>query len=350
MNKTMYKKFIGAAIVVGALILITFGGSIVETNTAGNFQVKQAAMTGDMSVRFAPGMYLQMFGDIKDYKNVATVGFGRQQGEGSANIDAINVIFNDGSKASISGLVRVKLPMTEKEVIALKKEYSGGFDHFIRAGIVPIVTNAVKLSANLRSAQDAYTTLAIFQQAVEDQLKNGPYLTQSDTVEIIKSTGDKERQKVTVIVYDKKTGLPLRLNNRFAELGCDVTEAIIDVPDFDKKVEEMISKRKDEAMKTELSKQSALRARQDAITTAEQGKADVAKANATALVLKKKATVQAQQEKEVAELAAEKLFKVAEFAAKEALEEAKRVKAVGMAKAAANQALVRAGLNVSPLC
>ena len=177
------------------------------------------------------------------------------------------------------------MPATIEGAKNLKKEYAGGFDHFIKSGIVPIVRNAVRLSANLRSAQEAYTTLALFQQAVEDQLRNGPYVTKSDTVRISKSTGDVEEQKVTVIVRDEKTGEPLRLNNRFQELGCEVLEAVIDVPNFDKKVEDMIAKRKDEAMLTELSKQSALRAKQDAITAIEQGKADVAKAEADALVV-----------------------------------------------------------------
>jgi len=343
-TKDFKKKAIILLSVIGFFIFLLLSGSLFETNDAGNFQVKQAAITGNLTARFAPGFYFQNFGSIDTYKNVATVGFGRQRGEGSADIDGIPVIFNDGSKATISGLVRVRLPMKDKEVINLKKEYAGGFEHFISAGIVPIVTNAVKLSANLRSAQDAYTTLAIFQQAVEDQLKNGPYLTKSDTVEILKSTGDKEVQKVTVIVYDEKTGEPKRLNNRFTELGCEITEAIIDVPDFDKEVENMISKRKDEAMKTELSKQSALRAKQDAITTIEQGKADIAKAEAAALVVKKQAVVEAEQQKEVAETEAKKKFEVAKFAALEAMEEAKKIRAEGIAKAAANEALVRAGL------
>ena len=326
------------------LLFLALSSSLFETNQAGNFQIKQAMFTGKMSIRFEPGTYLQSFGDIHTYKNVATVGFGREIGEGSADIDGIPVIFNDGSKATISGLVRVRMPSTPELAIKLKKEYSGGYEHFIRSGVVPVVTNAVKLSANLRSAQDAYTTLAIFQQAVEDQLKNGPYLTKSDTVKITKSTGDVEEQKVTTIVMDEVTGLPKRLNNRFSELGCEITEAVIDVPDFDEKVQEMISKRKDEAMLTELSKQSALRAKQDAITTVEQGKADVAKAEAAALVVKKQAVVEAEQQKEVAELEAIKKFKVAEFAAKQAVEEAKKIQAEGVAKAAANKALVAAGL------
>jgi hypothetical protein len=275
---------------------------VSETNDAGYFQVKQAAITGDMSVRFDAGTYGQWFGNISEYKNVATCGIGSHAGEGSADIEAVPVIFNDGSKADISALIRVKLPTTVEGAIELKRDYAQGYDHFIRSGIVPIVQNAIKLGANLRSAQDAYTTLALFQQAVEDQLRNGIYVTKSDKVERETTTGDIEEHRVTVLVYGED-GQPLRTPNRLQQLGCEVLECVIDVPAFDPKVNEMIAARKDEAMKTELAKQSAIRAKQDALTAEEQGKANVAKAKYEKEVELVMATTKAKEKFEVAEYA-----------------------------------------------
>ena len=197
------------------------------------------------------------------------------------------------------------MPSTSESAIHLKNEYAGGFDHFINSGVVPIVNNAIKLAANLRSAQDAYTTLALFQQAVEDQLKNGIYVTKSDKVTITRSTGDTEEQRITAIVYGPD-GNPLRMENRLQQLGCEVLECVIDVPSFDAKVEEMIAKRKDEAMKTELAKQEAIRAQQDALTAEQQGLANVAKAKYEKEVEKVQAVTQAQKEFEVAQLQAKR--------------------------------------------
>ncbi len=189
-----------------AIIFVFLARGIFETNEAGYFQVRQAAFTGTMSVKFDAGTYFQWFGNITTYKNVTTCGIGAHRGDGSADIDAVDVIFNDGSKAKISGLIRVKLPTTIEGAINLKKEYALGFDHFIQSGVVPIVNNAIKLSANLRSAQDAYTTLALFQQAVEDQLRNGIYVTKSDKVII---TVRKIFNKVTPC----QIFLPVSVNN-----------------------------------------------------------------------------------------------------------------------------------------
>ena len=327
------KKVIAIAFIIIGILFLAMARSLFQTNNAGYFQIKQAAITGDMSVRFDAGTYLQMFGTISEYKNVATVGIGNHAGEGSADIVAVPVIFNDGSKAEISALIRVKLPDTYEGAIELKKEYAQGYEHFIRSGIVPIVQNAIKLGANLRSAQDAYTTLALFQQAVEDQLKNGIYKTKSDKIEITTSTGDIEEKRVTVLVYGED-GQPLRTPNRLQELGCEVLECVIDVPSFDPKVNEMIAARKDEAMKTELAKQSAIRAKQDALTAEEQGKANVATAKYEQEVVKVSAVTVAQKEYEVAALNAKK-----------AQEEKKAVIAKGEAEARANQLKVAAGLS-----
>jgi hypothetical protein len=299
------KKIFAIAFGVLAIIFLVLARGIFETNEAGYFQVRQAAFTGNMTVRFNAGTYWQLFGNVTEYKNVTTCGIGNHKGDGSADIEAVDVIFNDGSKAKISGLIRVKLPHTPEGGINLKREYSEGFDHFIRSGIVPIVNNAIKLSANLRSAQDAYTTLALFQQAVEDQLRNGIYVTKSDKVTKTTSTGDIEEQRVTVLVYGTD-GQPLRTPNRLQQLGCEVLECVIDVPAFDAKVEEMIAKRKDEAMKTELAKQEAIRAKQDAITAEQQGLANVAKAKYEQEVEKVKEVTIAQKLYEVAALAAKK--------------------------------------------
>lgn len=323
----------GIAFLLIAILLLMLGRKLVETNNQGHYQVKQAFISGKMTARMSPGTYGQWLGNVDTYRAVATVGFGSQKGEGSADINAIPVMFSDGSKADISGLVRIKLPKTEDGMIALKKEYSGGYDHFIRAGVVPVIENAVKLSANLRSAQDAYTTIAIFQQAIDDQLENGIYLTKSELQIIENAAGEKEERQMTVVLRDS-LGIPLRKTNRLQEINCEVAECVIDVPNFDPKVEEMISLRKDEAMKTELAKQAALRAKQDALTAEQQGLANVATAKYKKEVELIEATTKAREK-----------YEVAQFEAKEALEQKKATIAKGQADAESNRLKVAAGLS-----
>lgn len=270
-------KLVSAIIVVALILLIVVGGrQIFENNENGMFHIKRAWVTGKTRVIEEPGMYGQWFGNIYKYREVATIGFGKESGEGSADINAISVMFNDGSVATNSGLVRIKLPPIGSPLrIQLLKDYSGGYEHFINAGVLPVIRNAVRLGANLRSAQDAYTTLALYQQAVKDQLENGIYVSEAAVDTVINATGDVETKQVTKIRYGVD-GKPMREANSLQLLGCTVQECVIDIPVFDSTVVNMINKRKEEAMLTELSKQTALRAKQAAITAEEEGLANVA--------------------------------------------------------------------------
>ena len=340
------KSVLMGVVAIGLIMLVIFSGKIWETNKAGHFQIKQAAWSGTMSVRHNPGLYIQGFGTIDTYRNVATLRFGAGDiadvGEGAVPVD---VIFNDGSIAKISGLVRVKLPTTTEGCLVLKRDYEGGYEHFIRSGVVPIVNNAIKLSANLRTAQDAYTNVALFQQSVDDQLRNGIYVTKKEVVKVENiATGEMVEQSVTVIVYNED-GTAKRVPTRLQELGCEVAECVIDIPDFDDEVKKQIAARKNEAMKTELAKQSALRAKQDAITAEEQGKANVATAKYTREVEKVKEVTDAQKVYEVGVIKAEQEYKVAQLQAKQAEEEKKATISKGQAEAEANRLKVSAGLS-----
>ena len=116
------------------------------------------------------------------------------------------------------------------------------------------------------------------------------------------------------------------------EIGCKVTECVIDVPAFDPKVEEMIARRKDEAMKTELAKQAAIRAKQDAITAEQQGLANVAEEKYKKEVELVAATTKAREK-----------FEVAEYDAKTAEQE--KLKKIQVAKGIAEELRIADGLS-----
>lgn len=56
LNKKEFSIGILGIIVV---LLVIFSGLIFETNTFGNYQIKQASITGNVTVRNDPGVYLQ---------------------------------------------------------------------------------------------------------------------------------------------------------------------------------------------------------------------------------------------------------------------------------------------------
>ncbi len=79
-NRVLKNKILvgfGCAALVGVSF---FGGKIFETNDAGYYQVKQAALIGEMSVHNEPGVYAQLFGNIFTYKVSETSYFSDAEG------------------------------------------------------------------------------------------------------------------------------------------------------------------------------------------------------------------------------------------------------------------------------
>ena len=183
------------AVFVGAIFAVWAMFNIIGFNKAGESVVVQYP-TGKMKVFMKAGPYGKWWGDVKTYRNYVTVGFGFKHKDNaaiSAEYPPVAVAFTDNTMGQVSGMLRVSLPQNEQGMLKIRNEYAGGYEHLVSNGIVPVASNAIKLSANLRSSQDAITTLAVFQRDVEDQLMLGIYETRSVEKWVHKVTGDSER-------------------------------------------------------------------------------------------------------------------------------------------------------------
>ena len=341
----MKTKILGALTVVGAVIFFSLANNLWETNDAGYFQVKQAFMTGDMSVRNAPGTYGQWLGDITTYKVSGIQYFSKHDVDGGPvdeRANPVTVTFNGNSKAEISGVLKYRLPQIPEKQLSLHEIYrndAGIQDELIRQYIAEVLIQ----TAPLMTAEEAYAPRKTeFKKIAEDQLKNGIYKKKTRTVEEVeesineagKTIRQTKERKVVELVLDKETNMPIvETESPLKKYGIEVVTFTLKDFDFDKKTEELIAKKKETEMQKVLAETDAQKAQQDAIKAVAVGKADVAKAEAEALVAKKTATINAQREFEVAKLERQK-----------AEEEAKAELVRKEADAKANALLVRAGL------
>ena len=345
-HSRIIKKLTTIGVVIICLIGLFGAGQIIETNNKGQFQVKQAAVTGDLSVRTAPGMYAQMFGDITTWNKNGTFFFTADAEEGESHDESIEVRFVDGSIARISGTMRISLPRTEAEIVHLVDELGfTSYDALEAKLIKPTVRNALRLTANFMTARESYAEKrADYNTWAWDQIQNGLYKTTDTVREILDPSSGNMVKKTFKTVLKDKNGIPVYTKNPLAGTGILLSNFEVKSFVYSQTVKAQIADQQKLYMSIATAKAEAAKAQQDKIKEKAQGEAREAKAEADANVLKMTAVVEAEKAKRVAELAAEKKFEVAKFAAKTALEEAKRVRAVGMAKAAANQALVKAGL------
>lgn len=340
------KLFIVAFALITGIVVLSMGGSIVETNNKGQFQVKQAAISGTMSVRTKPGMYLQNFGDITTWDKAETFFFTADSDEGARHDESIEVRFVDGSVARISGTMRISMPKSESEIISLVDELGfTSYEHLESKLIKPTVRNALRLTANFMTARESYADKrADYNAWAWDQIQNGLYKTKDTKREVIDPTTGKKTKKIFKTILKDENGNPIYTKNPLEGTGIVLSNFEVKSFVYSEKVKQQIAKQQELYMSIATAKAEAAKAQQDKLKEEAKGKANVAKAEAAALVEKKTAVVQAEREKEVAELEAKKKFEVAKLAALEAKEKAKKIEAEGRAKAAANRALVSAGL------
>lgn len=162
------------------------------------------------------------------------------------------------------------------------------------------------------------------------------YKTKTSKVEVINEiTGEKEIRTQAELIPDENApgGYKRQEVSPFSQYG--ITAGIVSIIDikYDAATQQQIDAQKQANLSVITAKTQALEAMQKTITIEEQGKAAAAQAK-----------WEQEREKAVAVTKAEQAYEVARLQALEAKEIAKKIEQEGAAKAAANRALVSAGL------
>lgn len=318
----MIKQFVGIFGFIAVVVLVWLSGSLFETNKFGNYQIKQAAMTGTISVRNEPGFYWQGGGSIVTYPVSEDVNF---------ETENLKVRFNDGSVASVVGTVKFKLPTDPEKQKELHRDY-GNYDNVEKNLIVRNVSEALSNTATYMVAEDSYASgRAVFSDLAMQQLKDGIFKTSTKTVEVIDTDGTKFKKKEIRVVYDENGNPVIQKPSLLKHYGIEILQFVVNDFEYDEKIKDLIARKKDAEQNKVVAMANAEKAKQDAITAEEQGKARVAEARANAEVEKITAVVEAQKKAEVAELEA----KQAKFEAQKIAEKGKAEAEVARQKVAA---------------
>ena len=317
-------------IVVLAILVILvflFSDQLFDTNNAGYIKIRQMPITGTLNVFTEPGMFGKFFGPVTEYKQAGTYNFGdkhtAEQELGSAVTEAIEVRFNDGGIARLSGNARFELPLNPADMIRIHSKFRS-YNHIAGSLVKPAVAEALILTASLMSAEESYSgRRAEFSQLAWDQVLHGVYITESEEMETIDpATGEKKNKRIVHIKY-ADDGQPVRKPNPLNEFNIRISQFFLDKDfGYEEGVLQQISNQRDAMMKTVAAKAEAEKAQQDKLTAEAQGQANVMKSKYEAEVTKARAVVQAQEKKEVAETEAMQRLEVAKLN-KEAAEQYK---------------------------
>ncbi|MDD2724505.1 MAG: SPFH domain-containing protein [Methylovulum sp.] len=327
LKKLLLKNAFYAAIGLAALIVVNLCFGI---NDAGERTVVQYP-TGQLFVKFSPGIYFKGFGNTEIYSDVATYDFDKGGSAGKENESSLKAIgvavrYQDGGTGTVFGKARFALPTDDETMIRLHKDFRN--KNAVAEKLIRTVTEeSMNLTAGLMTSEEAYAEKrGIFTQWAEQQVASGKFFTElKSVVEKQEATNEHLTRNIPVIKYGAD-GLPLQHSSDFKMYGIKVNGFQLTDWDFEKKTLDQISRKREATMGIITAKADAERARQEALTAEEQGKKNVMVDRYTKEQEKIQAVVDAEKEKEVAVTKATQAVLVAEQGKLEA--EQKRLAAI----------------------
>lgn len=335
------KTIIGIVTVGVAILLVLVCRSLFEDADKSKNYVCQMPITGEYRVWTEGGLQMQMFGNVESYSKTSQVEFSGLEKNEQGYIaigenPAAALTFNDKGRGMIVGSFRVVLPTDKQNMEKIQRDFGSEkalINNLVRPTLYKVVTACGPLMSSLESVSETRTDLIDY---ITDQLNNGVYKTRAVKTEVINEiTGETELRTSAERIED--AGAPLGYKRQevspFSQYG--ISCGLVSITDikYDAATQDQIDAQKAANLAVITSKTKSIEAMQKTIQIAEEGKAAAEKARWEQEQKKIVEVTKAEQEREVARLAAEK----AEF-------DKKKIIAEGEAEAAANRAKVAAGL------
>lgn len=335
------KTIIGIVTVGIAILLVLICRSMFEDADKSKNYVCQMPITGEYRVWTEGGLQMQMFGNVESYSKTSQVEFSGLEKNEQGYIaigenPAAALTFNDKGRGMIVGSFRVVLPTDKQNMEKIQRDFGSEkalINNLVRPTLYKVVTACGPLMSSLESVSETRTDLIDY---ITDQLNNGVYKTRAVKTEVINEiTGETELRTSAERIEDASAPLGYKRQevSPFSQYG--ISCGLVSITDikYDAATQDQIDAQKAANLAVITSKTKSIEAMQKTIQIAEEGKAAAEKARWEQEQKKIVEVTKAEQEREVARLAAEK----AEF-------DKKKIIAEGEAEAAANRAKVAAGL------
>lgn len=339
--KEMRSKVLGFVAVAAAVVVIAVSGSLFEDADKSKNYVCQMPVTGEYVVWTDGGLQWQGCGNVREYAKTSQIEFTQLEKNEEGYVSygenpAAALTFNDKGRGFIVGSFRVVMPNDEKNMKKIQQDFGSEkslISNLVKPTLYKVVTSCGPLMSSLESVSETRTDLISY---ITDQLNNGVYKTRVKKIEVMNEiTGEREVRAQAEIITDSNApgGYKRQETSPFSQYG--ITCGLVSIVDikYDKATQSQIDAQKQANLAVITSKTKSLEAMQRTIQITEEGKAAA-----------EKAKWEQEKEKAVAVTKAQQEFEVAELEAKKAKQVAMKIQAEGEAKAAANRALVAAGL------
>jgi regulator of protease activity HflC (stomatin/prohibitin superfamily) len=308
------KRLIGIFLLVILLAVLAMLKELVDSNTSGQFVIKQAAYTGEMTVQFPEGIVWQWFGTLWHWPNADQVSFSHRVDLGKAKDQSVDITFKNGSKGKVSGSVRMSYPIgDDKAVIEIRRKFPS-HEAVMNQLVEPQINSLLNMTAMLMTPEAAMTQKGLYQQMFAEQLEHGMYMTKPAKEKFVDPITKEVMYKDVVEIMHNEQGKPLFMPNPLGDWKVKISNVAIENIEPDPQTATMIAKRRDSEMAIMVAKAQVEQANQDKLKVEAEGLKNAAESKYKAEVIKATAVVDAQREKEVAVIGEMKKVDVAKQA------------------------------------
>lgn len=330
--------------VAGILLL---GGAlatpfVTERVDAGTYKIVQE-MDGDLKVLDSPGWHWTgLVSNITKYDVAGIYSFSDNDDDDG---QSIGVIFRDGTKGMVNGNLQFQLPKDNDQRLKLHTIYGRSYKQVVNNLIMKSTSEVVKASSTFFKGEGAYSyDKANFINMIESQLEKGLFAQSKQELKVKDALGQDSIDVLVSVKRDANGNEIIQKDSKFKNFGIEIIGLNIEDIKLDDKAMQFIEKRKETELEALVAKQKAETAKQAAATAKEEANKMVELAKGQEEVNKMKAVVEAQKNKEVAELRAQQELAVAILNRQSQEENAKALLIQGRAEAETAKLKVQAGL------
>lgn len=331
-------KTIGStvAFVVGLLFA---GGGAVGYNDAG-FCQHTRTIFGTETSTCETGWYFAGWGTSTAWPHYITVANTFDAtGESSSTVfqgsvmSPYRVRLADNWTGDVTQTTRFAIPQDSEQFLTMARTFRSP-ERLINTTLKPAVTASLDSVANMFTMEEYYSGgkrdqfKSEYKDAIEKGrarvrqvslnqaggvIRNRAAPNDSEVAQDTSEVGDTEVRRVIMEKVTDANGNDIRTPHDFAEIGINVASAILENLDPDDKYEEQINDRKAAASRRVVAREQRLEQEEQRLLAIQQGETDIAKRQAAAKTEQIQKTTDAETEKQLALIAAERMKEEAEI-------------------------------------
>lgn len=326
------KKLVASVLAVIGIIICIQGA--VAYNDAG-YQQHVRTVFGTESAVMNTGWYFEGWGTSTSWPKYITVAHTNAvDAEGRAITGPYRVRLADNWTGDVTQSTRFQIPSDEDQFLAMARAFRTP-ERLITTTLRPGVTASLDSVANMFTMEEYYAGGARdqfkteFSDAVEkgrakvrqEQVYTNQRITQGgqapsdlDVAADSADVGDTNVRRTVMVKVTDASGNDVRITHDYAQWGIIVAQAILENLDPDDRFEDQIQARKDAASRRIVAREQRLEQEEQRLLAIQQGETDIAKRQAAARTEQIQRTTDAETEKQLALIAAERQREEADIA------------------------------------